>query len=311
MTVNVKTNNNGKSLAEISNVSNPNLLINTDFSKVIHQRGAMPFTTYNNAYGSCIDRWRTDSPMIISQESGYIRLKANYSDSFEGILLHQCVEMKKDKVPYKMTLSLRVRASKKCKYHVYTTNRFFDITTDWQTLNITFTTDEMSANGDDSLQDNYFKVWMGAKAYDFPTNNKALLAKGDYVDIQWIKLEVGDTATRYIQPSYYEELEKCKKYFMKYYGWISTFPFHGDNVNQYVEISPITMRTNPTVSGKSLMYLCGTNNDGSVTYINNAPVTEGLSNYAGTRVVCKTNKNLNAGSGCVSSGYLELDAEIY
>ena len=52
MTVNVKTNNNGKTLAEISNISNPNLLINTDFSKVIHQRGAMPFTTYNNAYSN-------------------------------------------------------------------------------------------------------------------------------------------------------------------------------------------------------------------------------------------------------------------
>lgn len=286
-----------------NNLNGYNLLINSNFKNPINQRRATSYTTGSSEAKYTIDRWMISANETLTVEDGFIRFKLNSAQ--RHLLLQQKIEMNKLSVPDVMTLSCKIRASQKGKFHLYDTDRYFDVDTDWKVLNITFTKEEIGT----SLFDDNFRVYFGIKDYNNP--NVDNLPVDSYVDIEWCKLEPGSIATPFVPRNYQEELELCKKYYMKIPGWQSAYPFRGDNNYVFVFLSGIQMRTNPTVIGGAIQY-AGVNStslavraETSSTVNSTYVISNGIEIEftIGTSVI-------NFGTAVITST-MELDAEIY
>ena len=184
-----------------SNISNPNMLINSDFRHPVNQRGASSYTG-NSIY--TIDRWMISNNETLTVEDGYVRFKHDKAQSY--LLLQQKVEMDKTSVPDVMTLSFKARSSQKSKMEIYDTKRYYEIGTEWSVISITFTKDEIGP----SLFDDHFRVYIGVKDYTNPSVDN--LPSGAYVDIEWAKLEAGSIATKFVPRLYVEELLLCQRF---------------------------------------------------------------------------------------------------
>ena len=147
------------------------------------------------------------------------------------LLIAQYVEMSTDAIPDVMTLSLRAKASANSKFDLYDTGRHFVIGTTWKTYSITFKKSELG----NSLRENCFLVYLGIKPNTDAGETK--LPSGRVLDIAWAKLEAGAKATPYVPPNYEEELQKCRRYFVKYYSWDNAVLNRGDK-NKLVGLLP-------------------------------------------------------------------------
>lgn len=80
------------------------------------------------------------------------------------------------------------------------------------------------------------------------------------VSIEWVKLEKGTQATNYTPKSYLDELNECRKYYIKYPSWqllgSGYINWEGKQAHVLIPVGQ-QMRTNPTASTISCELYCG------------------------------------------------------
>lgn len=272
MTVNVKTNNNGKSLAEISNVSNPNLLINPDFK--INQRGNSVYD-FSTKSGYTIDRWHVYHSKVTVNSDNTITIDCagTITQSLETTLNEQHTASINIT---KITGSIRFYIGTS-KYITISNPGIYTITHDADITQVSLL-----------------------------CNNTTVSCT-----IKWVKLEKGSIATQFVSPDIGAELLKCQRYY-QYINLDCMPAIIIDNFVFCNLQGLVDMRTIPTIKiSKSITYTgyYGTNAlqfDTSSFY---TASTETKSILLIFKISKNTGANRVVGSFTNSIVY--LDAEIY
>lgn len=227
--------------ADISEVSNPNLLDNPDFK--INQRGQ---SSYAKA-GYTVDRWKHESRTKVTSEPDGIRVECIKSTAEPWAGFAQIVE-----TPFVMGDSYTVS--------VYVT----DILGEWR-LRSDNAADGVEINLTAGLNTLTFTV-VRFNTESFSNNgiNINITSKtraGDYFKLKWVKLESGERATPFVPPHPATELMKCQRYFLSITNGDTYIPpIYGtarrSNQALIVIPTPIAMRVKPsvTISGTVVLF---------------------------------------------------------
>lgn len=245
----------GNAVYDLPITPQPNMLINADFEHgIINQRGK---TEYDNTSGSgyvyCIDRWKNRKHQKMTVEDGFIRFtKTQASDH---LLMQQFVDIQAKNAPEKLTYTMKTRASTPMKFHLYQTDKYYDIGTDWTILSITFDRTEIADWETENVH-----VYLGGVPQGGLEENVEV---GTYIDVAWAKLEAGEVFTGMPIFNKNEELQKCLPYFIKK-GSIKLIATNASGNYFYIVNGglPCIMRKTPSIT-----YDSATTNSG--TEINN------------------------------------------
>ena len=182
--------------AKKSEISNPNLLINPDFS--INQRGQESYT--GTGYG--VDRWcgYQLNEMLCTPRSGYgVKLSAPTTTTGTGAFYRQIFE-----------------DSQLSKLAGRTVTVSFKVSANRGTSNIYVRTMANASSVGDTPKIDSGATGIVSKTVTLPsplTSLEIVFRKGTgtlSVDIDWVKLEIGSTATEFVPPLVEEELLKCQ-----------------------------------------------------------------------------------------------------
>lgn len=204
-------------------LSNPNLLINSDFRNPVNQRGA---TTYQEAsdwtYG--IDRWKYFNQMTVEVLTGAVKFVSHGTGQSWFMQ-----EFEKELPTDNYTLSVKVSSVSG------TCDMKFENSSGVQVEKV------IDGTGITTLS---FNGAVGAVSFE-------LDGDGSQLTIEWIKLEQGAIATPFVSRSREEELLICRRYYRKY--WTSmVFPqFYESQYYGFVFDAP--MRVDPTVKLFSIL----------------------------------------------------------
>ena len=231
-----------KALAFTTDVSNPNLLINGDFQ--INQRG---LTTYEVNEKYTLDHWVARWRNKVSVLSKGIRLELNPEQSGQQhIALNQTIENYQALYGRTLTASVKVLAVNTttenfalratAANHSYTNTN--NIVTPTEITGAGIYTLTFDFNDTDMTGYSCFNIGVYCHGY-----------AGDYIDIEWVKLEVGSVATPFSPKTYSQELLDCQRYFFEYACNIPAIAA-SDSYNLYPPISlPTKLRINsPTLT---------------------------------------------------------------
>lgn len=219
-------------------VSNPNLLINGDFQ--VWQRGK----NFTGA-GYTADRWRARSVSVsvLKLDTRGVRISSTSTNSvwwIQYFFEDQQIDNLRGKT---ITISAKIRKDR--NFLCYLRGYFFtsssislncsQVTDDWRIVSGTFTVDETEA-----IRDN--GAYLG-----FVTDSG--LNGTDWLEIEYVKLEIGSVATPLSPRPYAEELAMCQRY---YY----VMPINYSMTNVYADTNrvdfnyalPVEMRTTPTAT---------------------------------------------------------------
>lgn len=217
-------------------ISNPNLLINSNFKNPINQRGQ---TTYigsgTNQY--TIDRWRIKGVAtvltILTNGDG---ISLGKSDTLTGYaLLEQAVENSEILEGKVLTASTSVDGNIiSCT-----------VSAGW-----TFPAEGMATLATARYENLDIKIQLYSdKILTVYIYIGGSIAQGTTYNLQWAKLELGNVATQYVPSTTGEELLLCKRYYMafpKYFSINTIFAYSSGQNNQFsVPLYP-TMRITPT-----------------------------------------------------------------
>lgn len=164
---------------------NPNLIINPDFS--INQRGQTEYS----GFGYTVDGWFNRAYYVDTTILAKGIRITYYNTEMAINWIYQIVESLKAGT---YTLSMKIRKSRpdlsvRC-YEGYT-----KASTDWQIIK-----SPINMSSDGSL------------TFTLATTDSGL-ASGDWIEIEWAKLELGSVATPFVPPDPATELVKCQRYF--------------------------------------------------------------------------------------------------
>ena len=279
MTVNVKTNNSGKSLAEIGNVSNPNLLINPDFK--INQRGQTSYD-FSTKSGYTVDRWFISRSKLTINSDNTITVDFTAN----GGVINQQLETVLNE---QHTASINItRITGSIRFYIGT-SKFITITSPG-IYTITHDTDITQVS-----------------LYN-PTGNNTTAS----CTVKWIKLEKGPIATQFVSPVIADELVKCQRYY-QYINIDCSAAVLIDNFIFCNLSGLINMRVQPSVKiSKNVTYLgyYGTN---AIQVDISSFYTMALGTCNFILLISKTNSNtgVNRLVGSFTKSEVYLDAEIY
>lgn len=210
--------------------SNPNILINGYFKNPINQRGQQSYTP-NGEY--TIDRWKSNGLIKLDLVKNGIKITplSNHLD-YDGI--KQYIEDFKELLNKKVTLSIKVN-SIDGNWNVYvqkngTTNYGYTPINKIGIHSVTFIIEE-SEDID--------------KLAVFIENGKTTLTP---IEIEWIKLEIGDCPTPFTPRPYGEELALCQRYYFQNKYFVGYIEANSNNIlstNSYKY--PVRMRMGPTI----------------------------------------------------------------
>lgn len=181
--------------------SNPNLLINPDFK--INQRGLMSYT--NSGY--TVDRWYKPTDKVLAEVTGY-GIKLTYKGTstnckwitqmlektYTGTFSFSCF-IRKSRSDLDLRISIGSSDSTSSVY-----NKYF---TDTSGTNFTCITTLASS-------------LTNINEIAFITDRN--LSAGDWIEIQWMKLEMGVAPTQFVPPDPAAELTKCRMYYKEIRG---------------------------------------------------------------------------------------------
>ena len=277
MTVNVKTNNSGKSLAEIGNVSNPNLLINPDFK--INQRGQTSYD-FSTKSGYTVDRWFISRSKLTINSDNTITVDFTAN----GGVINQQLETVLNE---QHTASINItKITGSIRFYIGT-SKFITITSPG-IYTITHDT-------------NITQVSL----YNPTSNNTAASCT-----VKWVKLEKGPIATQFVSPVIAAELTKCQRYYQ--YINLDTKSCGIINDTVYSRIYGISMRKNITGTlandGLDKLVRLGDQNIkiNNISAFNESDISNNIS------LVCKLEKNINKiALSAFTKFHIVLDAEIY
>lgn len=249
----------------LNQLSNPNLLINGDFS--VWQRGEN-FVANSNRYTA--DRWHiwyTTNHVISKLENGGIRIKIN-SSNYNYCEIIQAID-KVDIVALrgkKVTISCKVGESSSnfTKYYI---NVFFSTGVNLLANDGRISNSNKSVTSKGIIEHtfevpvnaNCMSIRVGVSQADTVENGGKDALAGKTLDINWVKLEAGSVATPFVPRPYAEELALCQRYYEKSYD-VTVSPATDTGYGRYlISKNPIdnafygtipfkvTKRTQPTI----------------------------------------------------------------
>lgn len=265
-----------RQLAHVSPVNN-NILINSNFANPVNQRGVTAETWVSGQYG--LDRWAQYN-CIISGIDGGITLHGDGSGN-----------------DYQLMQTIETNAlveGEKCSFSACIDNEVFSGTT-------ILTKD----TGCTTYEDEKLRLFIY-----YASSKKCFCAYIRFKDttehtIKWAKLEIGDHATPYVPRLYGEELELCRRYYVKEMSHsIIFFTYSSEKVMHSVNLKN-KMRSIPTITVESVSAF-DTNNDGTIAsqneiVVNTVDLFRIISTFSGV--------TLKTGAGGFQVTYI-LDAEL-
>ena len=174
---------NGEAIVGKAKYINPNLIINPDFS--INQRGQTEYS----GFGYTVDGWFNRAYYVDTTILAKGIRITYYNTEMAINWIYQIVESLKAGT---YTLSMKIRKSRpdlsvRC-YEGYT-----KASTDWQIIK-----SPINMSSDGSL------------TFTLATTDSGL-ASGDWIEIEWTKLELGSVATPFVKPNPALESIKCQR----------------------------------------------------------------------------------------------------
>lgn len=220
-------------LEEVIN-SNPNLLDNSNFFNLVNQRSESSYTDTSSVQAA-VDRWQVTSGTFTVATRTFV---ANDTLGTYGNQFRQYIPLDKISIGDTVTVSAVIN---NVRYE------FTAIIPEYGT----------------SVADSPFLLntpWGGFKIFTQESKNATLLTMivnvSQSITIDWIKMELGSSATPYIPKSYSEELLECQRYFYcitttgegKNLIFAGGCGLSGNMSQQYLPL-PATLRNDsPTVS---------------------------------------------------------------
>ena len=171
-------------LANLPTISNPNLLINGDFRNPVNQRGKKVYE-FISGWTYTVDRWRIFNNMTVTvNDTGTITLAKNHNEQ-----THFMQMLERRDVPGEYTLSFKVKSM---------TGTMSAYIEDGNSALVTVT------------QPGIYEVHTSARA-----NGATFRLEGTNtsVELEWVKLEAGHTATPFVPRLYAEEVALCQRYY--------------------------------------------------------------------------------------------------
>lgn len=276
-------------LANLPTISNPNLLINSDFRGPVNQRGS---TIYYGGANKCytIDRWcmgANDFDRTVEIIDGGIKItnpNTTYIGSFQ-----QVFESPLPSGDY--TLSIKVTSISGA---------------------VTIFCDGANTGSQKNLE-----VGINTKTMR-GTSISAVnihLAASSSIVIEWIKLEVGTVATSFAPRIYAEELALCQRYFNRLkttYPLLIAQQAVAEN-STYINIPlPVSLRATPSIKYSNVKFMKD-GVDGAWFDVTNVACV----GFSQMGVTLQMDKETNYEAGVPyflilpNSGYIYFDAEIY
>lgn len=282
--------------AKLTQISNPNLLINPDFS--INQRGA---SSYNTKRQYTCDRWELYS----AAGTTYNASTKTFTVAGDGYFWYEqyseidAVLLRGKSLTFTLSASGGIRRKISFGYKVDSTK------TEIAGKDTTEASTKISVTGtvpNDATGIIYVRI------QGFQTTGT--------ITLEWAKLEVGSVATAFIPPLIAEELQKCYRYYKKITNLQSQEYFalgmvYGDGAGARMIVEN-TFRVSPTISSTGNFSIVANGAAKTVSAMNiqsfnstnitvkftlNSALTEGLCGYL------QANNSIGA--------YIDFDAEIY
>lgn len=188
----------GSVKATANALSNPNILINTDFRNPVNQRGNT--TVAANKY--LFDRWLANNAAT-AETSGDTGARVQFGAA--NAVMYQRVEAPAKYINKSIILSARVRSNKDGIGRIYiykgTGGAIQSLTTtEWSVPTVTTSFSGTAAAA--------IQIGVGYASTANPAE--------DWVEIEWIKLEEGSVATAWQVPDPAVELARCQRYCQVY-----------------------------------------------------------------------------------------------
>lgn len=177
-----------------SKVSNPNLLINSNFQ--VWQRGESFSESKREHY--CADRWRlfSDAVKLSVTRPGPTGIKIAY-ESADYFNLWQVMEIPKEYYGKTVTFSVKLKSSNPVKLVIS------------RSVNNDLIVLDFDSNSDFQV------IKATTKLENLATTTFSILTRGSggLLEIEWAKVELGGIATPYVAKTYTEEYTACQRYF--------------------------------------------------------------------------------------------------
>lgn len=235
-----RSNNIVKQMSSTANaqVGNPNLLYNGSLS--VNQRGQ---TSYLQSWGYSIDGW------VLIGDFNYSTKTLTFDAS------NNIARFGLDAISYMRHAIVDVDSS---DFGRYTLSAKVDGTVYSKSFYL----------GNSSYSDAYnmgsfyftYEKFSGVSTWWFGIGVVPGSTSPGSVTIEWVKLEKGAQATNYTPKKYLDELNECRKYYIKYPSWqmlgSGYINWEGKQAHVLIPVGQ-QMRTNPTASTISCELYCG------------------------------------------------------
>lgn len=209
-------------------VGNPNLLDNTNFKNPVAQRGSGSFQL---DWKYCIDRWVLLGDYNVGTHK--LTFDAGYQTSRFGL----------DAISYMR------QGLEKLDAGTYTLSAGIGNNVYSQTISVGSTVASQAWN----MGPFYFiyEKFSGQNTQWFGFGVVPGTSSPGNVALDWIKLELGDTATPYVPKSYGDELDECSRYFISAVGYGTVGIVNNPGFRCFIP-TPVMMRgVTPTVTVKT------------------------------------------------------------
>ena len=275
---------------ELSQRSNPNLFFNGDFQ--IWQRGTS-FSGGRNKYTA--DRWKIDSDGEIKAEKQSYGIKITNTGLGTWHNLDQIIEIPNSLKGKKVTLSAKFHSSCNLQqiyfgYGIKNSDTNKSIYADFNLNNITYYEKTVT------IPENCSIFWVGFQLIE---------ELGATIELEWVKLELGEYATPFVPRTYGEELLVCQRYYYRpknQDGWRTAHSLLGAGIC-YVDSNIKNMRTLP-----SPIF----NNGNTQVFTNNSWVDITFSSINENQVMYSyTDSSILHGNSYLIHNVPSFDAEIY
>lgn len=269
------------------NVSNPNLLINGNFA--VNQRGSTTYSCTGNTY--TVDRWMGFSGLSVTKTDGGVTL-SNTSSS--AGMFQQKLENN-----YSEFANKTVALSAKINGEIFSIVGTIPSTAPATQINLLETNIEgSSGSAQNSLRLTYVSGRLSVNIY---------LQPNESLSVEFVKLEFGETATKFTPRLYAEELALCQRYYQV--TRVHTSSYCSDSNILYFGVNiPTTIRTTPTLILNQSISIRGNNLIQSASDITYSFLRDNLLGFS------VNTSNLSISSGivyCAVNADLNIDAEIY
>lgn len=232
----------------VSQLSNPNLLINGDFR--VNQRGLTIYKSQTNANIYSLDHWQIGTNAI----GVTVATKSGEATNYGGGIILSCTS----DVPSSYNI---------LRQHIEDYEIF-----QGKTLTLSCYVSNLSGSlnlrifGTNLIKSQALQSGLNIMSVTIPSDITRLyiaiscLGVESSATIEWVKLEMGSTATPYSPRPYAEELALCQRYYLKYspsnkYSLVALGYVYESMIIIYGVTLPVVMRTVPTIQRSGNLYI--------------------------------------------------------